>query len=536
VTAAELILRGAHRSGTPRSQLRSIVIVDGRIADLCDDRDARAWVGPRTSTVDLRGRTVTPGLVDSHFHPALGLSLASGTDLSGSSTPDQVRDALRSAPVGLGGWVLAWGLDPNALGDVPATAALLDDLLGARPAAVRLFDGHSALVSTEALRRAGVTGARTFASSSRIVCDERGHPTGLLLEEAAMSLVDAVVPRPDLASRRTALGQLFEAMAATGLTGGHVMDCDGDALELYRSLDEAGELPLRLRIAPWRRPEDDRDRVAEILALQGRGGRLWRVAGVKLFMDGTIDNGTAWLHEPDCHGESDRPYWRDPGDYSAAVHQLAAAGVPTATHAIGDAAVTHVLDTVAAIPPGGHALRHRVEHIETLPAEQVHRFAELGVVASMQPSHATDYTRADHSDNWSRRLGDTRADRAWRCADLLASGALLTLGSDWPIAPFDPRIVLAAAVLRRPYDRPDLAPVAPGQALTPVQALAGYTVAPALASGNARLGRIEVGACADLTVFGEDPLAVRPDQLPGLPVAMTVVDGVVRYRDAAVDS
>jgi hypothetical protein len=208
--------------------------------------------------------------------------------------------------------------------------------------------------------------------------------------------------------------------------------------------------------------------------------------------------------------------------------------VPTATHAIGDAAVSHVLDALATLPPGTPAPRHRIEHLETLPADQVPRFAALGVVASMQPSHATDYTRADHSDNWSRRLGTARADRAWRCADLLAAGALLTLGSDWPIAPFDPRIVLAAAVLRRPYDRPDLAPVAPGQALTVAQALAGYTRAPALVANGSgaggRAGLVEVGAPADLTVFDDDPLAVRPDQLPHLPVALTVVDGVIRHR------
>jgi predicted amidohydrolase YtcJ len=553
VRAADLILYGARPAGAAEGAPPvSVVVRDGRIAALCDEPDARRWAGPRTHTVDLRGRTLTPGLVDSHLHPALGMRLAAGTDLSGLRTPAQVRAALAAARPGPGGWVLGWGLDPNALGDEPAEATLLDGVLGAAPAAVRLFDGHSMLASTEALRRAGVTGPRRFASSSRIVCDSAGRPTGLLLEEAAMGLVDAVVPEPEFAARRAALAELFAAMAATGLTGGHVMDCDGDALELYADLERAGELPLRLRIAPWRRPEDDDRRVAELLALQGRRGRLWQVAGVKLFMDGTVDNGTAWLHEPDCHGESAHPYWRDPGDYTAAVHQLAALGVPTATHAIGDAAVGHVLDALATVPLGTPPLgtpplgtpplgtpppvgRHRVEHLETLPADQLPRFAALGVVASMQPSHATDYTRADHSDNWSRRLGTSRADRAWRCADLLAAGALLALGSDWPIAPFDPRIVLAAAVLRRPYDRPDLAPVAPGQALTPAQALAGYTRGPALVAGeDGGGGRVEAGAPADLTVFDDDPLAVRPDQLPHLPVALTVVDGVIRHRAPAL--
>jgi predicted amidohydrolase YtcJ len=122
------------------------------------------------------------------------------------------------------------------------------------------------------------------------------------------------------------------------------------------------------------------------------------VAAVKLFIDGTIDGGTAWLHDADCHGQSTAPYWKDPRDYTEAVRVLAQAGVQTATHAIGDAAVEHVLDTLAAVLPAGSAVRHRIEHIETLPPGQVPRFAELGVIASMQPSHAARYTRADHRD------------------------------------------------------------------------------------------------------------------------------------------
>jgi predicted amidohydrolase YtcJ len=320
-------------------------------------------------------------------------------------------------------------------------------------------------------------------------------------------------------------------MAAAGLTGGHVMDLNGDALALYEALDTDGELPLRLRLAPWRHPEDDASRVEELLALHGRSGRLWEVAAVKLFIDGTIDGGTAWLHEPDCHGQSTAPYWQDPRDFTEAVRVLARAGIQTATHAIGDAAVQHVLDTLAEVGPAGNAVRHRIEHIETLPSDQVPRFAELGVVASMQPTHATYYTRADHSDNWSRRLGDERADRAWRCRDIRDAGAIVTLGSDWPIAPFDPRGIMAAAQLRRPAERPDLGPVAPGQALTADQALHGYTAAPALAASAGHLsGRIATGYRADLTAFGASPLHTPAADLPDVPITLTVVDGTIRHR------
>jgi predicted amidohydrolase YtcJ len=310
------------------------------------------------------------------------------------------------------------------------------------------------------------------------------------------------------------------------------MDLDHDALALYDALDADGQLPLRLRLAPWRQPEDDAARVQELLALQGRSGRLWEVAAVKLFIDGTIDGGTAWLHEPDCHGQSTAAYWRDPRDYTEAVRVLAQAGIQTATHAIGDAAVQHVLDTLAKVVPSGSTVRHRIEHIETLPSDQVPRFAELGVVASMQPSHATDYTRADHSDNWSRRLGPERANRAWRCRDILQAGAILTLGSDWPIASYDPRSVMAAAQLRRPADRPDLSPITPDQALTARQALHGYTTAPALASSAGyHNGQIAPGYRADLTAFAASPLNTPAADLPAVPITLTTVDATIRHRD-----
>ena len=190
-----------------------------------------------------------------------------------------------------------------------------------------------------------------------------------------------------------------------------------------------------------------------------------------------------------------------------------------------------MLDTLECVTPKDSPVRHRVEHIETLPTDQVHRFAQLGVVASMQPTHATDYTKADHTDNWSERLGDERADNGWRCRDIREAGGVVTLGSDWPVAPYDPRGVLAAAQLRRPADRPDLAPVGPAQALTARQALSGYTRAPAIAAGmEATAGRLASSYLADLTVWGDDPLVVPPQELPHTPIRMTIVDGRICHR------
>lgn len=332
---------------------------------------------------------------------------------------------------------------------------------------------------------------------------------------------------------RARTADVLRAMAACGLTGGHAMDANGDSLAVHAELAAEDALPLRLRIAPWCRPETDDDAVAELIRLQGTGGALWRVAGVKLFMDGTIDNGTAWLETPDCHGESGHAHWPDPQRYTDVVAALHRAGVPTATHAIGDAAVRHVLDSVEkAQAESPDVVRHRVEHIETVPDDTVRRFGPLGVAASMQPTHCCEFTRADRTDNWSRRLGAERAGRAFRCRDLWEAGARVVLGSDWPIAPYPPLQVMAGARHRRPADL-SLPPHSPGQALTALQALQGMTVNPAWVAGEEdRAGRLAVGHRADLTVLADDPLKVADTDLAELPVLLTVVGGRITYRGA----
>jgi predicted amidohydrolase YtcJ len=507
----------------------------GRITCLGDDREVRALAGPGTTVIDLRGAVVTAGFTDGHIHPVSGAERTMGVDLSGCRDLTAVRAALAEAVAALepGGWLRGWGLDPNAFGDAPVASASLGPVLDGVPALIDLFDAHSLLASPRALELAGVDGPRRFEQAAEIVCDADGRPTGLMLEDAACEVVEAVAPKPTEAQLRARTAEVFRAMAAAGLTGGHAMDANGTSLTTLAALEDADALPLRLRVAPWCQPGADADAVRELIALQGTGGRRWRVAGVKLFMDGTIDNGTAWLERPDCHGESTHAFWPDPARYTEVIAELHRAGVPTATHAIGDAAVRHALDAVEKARAAGDAgVRHRVEHIETVPDDTVRRFAALGVAASMQPTHCCEFTRADHTDNWSRRLGEERAARAFRCRDLWEAGARVVLGSDWPIAPFPPLGVMAGARHRRPGDL-SLPPHGPEQALTPLQALQGITVNAAWAAGEEEAaGRLAVGHRADLTVLAGNPLDVADTDLAALPVVLTVVDGRPTHRAA----
>ncbi|MGW1176722.1 amidohydrolase [Kitasatospora sp. NPDC002543] len=525
----------------------ALAVVDGRIAALGDDRAIRALADPTTTVIDLKGAVVTPGLVDGHLHPVSGAELTHGLDLSGCTDLADVRAALAAEAGRLtpGAWLHAWGLDPNVFGGRPVESAALAPVLDGVPALLQLFDAHSMLASPRALELAGVDGPRGFDQAAEVVCDAQGRPTGLLLEDAACELVERAAPQPTRAERRDRLAAALRAMAATGLTGGHAMDANGDSLDLLAELDEADALPLRLRVAPWCQPGVDAEGLRALVEQQGRGGRLWRVDGVKLFMDGTIDNGTAWLEQPDDHGESTHAFWPEPAHYTHVVRELHRAGVPTATHAIGDAAVRHALDSIeqatnrtadrTATGPEARAVRHRIEHIETVPDAVIRRFAELDVIASMQPTHCCDFTRADHTDNWSRRLGEERADRAWRCRDLWDAGATVVLGSDWPIAAYSPLGVMAGARHRRPTRDLSQAPHNPGQALTAAEALLAMTANAAHAAGEERLaGRIAVGHRADLTVLGADPLTTPATELADVPVLLTVLAGRPTHRSAAL--
>nr|BFE82886.1 hypothetical protein GCM10020093_054870 [Planobispora longispora] len=485
---------------------------------------------------------VIPGLVDGHLHPVSGAELTQGLDLSGCADLDAVREALAREVRTLapGAWLHAWGLDPNVFGDRPVETAALAPVLDGVPALLQLFDAHSMLASARALELAGVDGPRAFAQAAEVVCDDAGRPTGLLLEDAACELVERAAPRPTRAERRARLAAALRTMAAAGLTGGHVMDANGESLALYAELDEAGELPLRLRVAPWCQPGVDADGLRALIEQQGTGGGLWRVEGVKLFMDGTIDNGTAWLERPDCHGESTHAFWPEPGAYTHVVGELHRAGVPTATHAIGDAAVRHVLDSVEkALTATGSSgkstgsARSGTGSSTSRPSPTPPCAASPSSASSRPCSPPTAATSPGPTTPTTGRAGSARSAPP-------APGAAATCGTPGPPSssaptgpsPPPPLGVMAGARHRRPSRDLTQPPHGPGQALTALEALQGMTLNPARAAGaEHEAGRLAVGCRADLTVLADDPLTTAATDLPDLPVLLTVLDGRPTHRD-----
>jgi hypothetical protein len=406
---------------------------------------------------------------------------------------------------------------------------LLDQAAGDGPMLLWALDLHTAFANADALARAAITGAMRFDDASIVVLDDAGRPTGELREMSAIEVVRRKMPEPTAPQRRGWYLDAIRRHNQVGLTAVHLMDGDPATVELLESLEQEGDLTLRVLLHQFVLPYTDDEQVDEMLRQRDRGGRRWSADGVKLMVDGVIDTGTAWLEQADTFGAGVDSMWPDFDAYRRRARQFHDAGFRIATHAIGDRAVREVLDVYAGLP-GGAAGRHRIEHIETAPDRTIARFAPERVTASMQPVHLR-WLKPDLTDPWSERAGHERCSHVMRSGDLSAAGALVVLGSDWPVAPFDPRFGIFAAQQRRAHDVEDPRPLGASRPLTGEETLAGYTVNPALAVGDALGGMLREGHRADLVGWGDDPATCPTADVVELPVHFTVVDGqVVHHR------
>lgn len=523
-----------HTMDDARPVATALAVRMGRIAAVGADDDILALRDGRTEWIDLAGRCVTPGLVDAHVHfHGLALSLQNA-DLDGARSLDEALERIRLFAAGEpgrgdGAWLLGrgWSQDAWPTRAFP-TAAQLDAIVAGRPVFLSHKSGHAAWVNTRALRLFGIDKMTPDPPGGQIQRDSEGQPTGILFEEA-IALVADRIPRPSEVELLVAMRRAQLHCWERGLTGMH--DFDGrDCFRALQALHLAGDLGLRFvkNIPVYRL-----DHALGVGLRTGFGDDWLRIGGVKIFADGALGSRTAAMIAP-YEGEPDNYgiVVTDKEDMLEKASAASAGGLSVTVHAIGDRANHDVLDVYAAVrdeeaKAGRARLRHRLEHVQVLHPTDVRRLAQLDVIASMQPIHATsDMEMADRY--WGERA---RLSYAWRA--VLDSGAALVFGSDAPVETVDPIAGIHAAVTRR---RADGAPGPDGwypeERLTASEALRAYTWAAAYTSGRlADLGSITAGKLADLTVIDRDLLGVAGDEIRDLQVAATIAGGEFRYRN-----
>jgi predicted amidohydrolase YtcJ len=516
-TAADLILTDARvqtlerdREG-PEPDAEAVAVRDGQVVRVDSAYEVEFLEAAGTTVVDLDGRTLLPGFIDAHTHLEMVGRRAREADLGDATGPAACLDRLRARRDETDGWVLGLAYDESRWADSRYLRREdLDEVSTDRPVAAFREDMHLASVNSVALDRHGAD------LPERDVRRESGEPTGVLVEDALDTVWEAIGADPG--RTREYLRAAQETANRRGVTAVHDMVRHSHAPRVYRELDRADELTLRVRINYW---SDHLDAVLETGLRTGHGSDRVRTGAIKSYTDGSIGGRTARLSEPYADtdagdetetgsGDADenRGEWVvPPADLADLVERVDDAGLQMTTHAIGDAAIAATLDAYE----GTDGERHRIEHVEVLTDDLVERLASSDAVVSAQPNFLK---WAREGGLYADRLGDERRRHSNRFRTLADRGVELAFGSD--CMPLDPLFGIAQAV-----DAP-----APEQRLSVFEALRAYTHGAARAGFDEdRMGTITSGNCADLVVLDESPWTA--EHIADIDVAMTVVGGEI---------
>jgi predicted amidohydrolase YtcJ len=534
---ADLVLRGGKVFVSAGSVTSAIAIRGERVAAI--GQDAERLIGPSTRVVELNGRLVTPGMNDAHCHFAAGGVSMLEVDLRGASSLAEIESRVRAAAAKAspGEWITGRGWDQTRLrpADLDAsgwpTKATLDRAAPAHPVYLRRVDGHTGWANSRALELAGISRATPDPKGGEIVRNARGEPTGIL-KETAKDLMDGAVPPPSPERLRRGILAALDLAARTGVTSVQT-EIKAEDVDVYRALRSEGRLTVR--VYGWFPLTTDTVRELQRRDIKAATGDAWlRLGLVKAYADGTLGSRTAYMLEPYTDDPSTRGIQRiPPAEMDALVLAADQAGLQVAVHAIGDAANREVLDSIerAQKTTGRRGARHRIEHAQVLDAADIPRFAQLGVVASMQPTHATSDMR------WAEdRIGHARAQEgayAWR--KLLLANARIAFGTDFAVEPLDPVEGLYSAVTRQSRQRPGTPPGGwlPEEHLSIDEGIALYTAGSAYAEfQEADKGVLEPGKLADLVVWDRDLLTVPPQDILQVKPALTIVGGRAVYESS----
>ncbi len=532
---ADLVLRGGKIvTVNPRQpQAEAIAILGSRIARVGSAREIEALIGPGTRVIELNGRLVVPGFIESHGH-LLGLGQSRLIlDLRGTKSAEEVAEqvARKVREVRPGEWIIGRGWDQNnwPTREFP-THEELDRVAPHNPVYLTRVDGHAAWVNRRALELAGITRETADPPGGRVIRDAQGRPTGVLIDRA-MNLVARHIPPRRREENKQALLLAIEECLRAGITSFHDAGASREAIELYKELLREGKLPLRLYVMISGRDEallrEYWQRGPEI----GLGDSQLTIRAIKLVADGALGSRGAALLEP---------YADEPGhtgllllseeEISRIARQALAAGFQVNTHAIGDRANRVVLNAYERALrefPNVRDHRFRIEHAQILDEADIPRFARLGVIASMQAIHAT----SDMS--WvPARIGEARArEGAYVWRKLLDSGARIANGSDAPVEPVNPLFGFYAAITRQDERGNPPGGWYPDQRMTREEALRSFTLDAAYAAFEEQLkGSLEPGKLADLVVLSRDIMTIPPSEILRTEVDITLVGGRIVYE------
>ncbi|HZH32965.1 MAG TPA: amidohydrolase [Pyrinomonadaceae bacterium] len=506
---------------------------------------ARAYTGART--VNLRGRLVTPGFNDAHLHFINGGLSLLRVELVGarSLAEAQARIAAKVRELPPGAWILGRGWDHTLWGGEWPTKADLDAVAPNNPVFVQRVDGHVSWTNTLALRQAGVTRETPAPEGGEILHDAGGQPTGILKETAA-TLVGRIVPEPSRAERMQAAERALAEARRYGITSIH--DNSGyEATELYRELLQAGKLTVR--VAEWGNFEDPVEKLKaqrlEFASFKIDPLRI-RLTALKGYVDGTLGSRTAAMLAPFADDPHNSGIPRRPlEELTRMIIERHNAGFQIALHAIGDRANRMALDGFETaldqrsgvnskmtadekylnrVP--GAFIRHRIEHSQVVAPSDFARFRSLGVIASMQPSHAISDKR------WAQdRLGEYRVQGAYAWHMMRSFGVRVAFGTDWPVEPINPYLGLYAAVTRRSTEGDPVGGWWPQERLSIADAIRCYTAEPAFASFEEKdKGQIAPGMLADLVVHSRDLLTIKPEEILQTEAVLTILGGRVVHE------
>ncbi|MCA1900310.1 MAG: amidohydrolase [Chloroflexi bacterium] len=527
MSKSDFIIRNARvfTSDEANPRAEAVAVKGNRIVFVGTNEGVKEFQGESTRVIDGKGGTLTPGFIDSHFHLLWGSIWMGAAQLYDAKTKDDVRASLQSfsAENKTSEWVDGRGVKYG----IVSTRQELDEMVPDRPVYINAYDGHTSWANTKALELAGILQpGKEAPGNGVIVRDENGLATGEL-RETAMDLVANLIPPPSEARKRELLKLAMKKINATGVTSVHNMNGDLNELQFFAAAEDAGEMTVRVYVPYHVKPETTEADLSEAVEMAKLQGDFARGGCVKFFMDGVWESYTALNLEP----YADNPEAKPEGIYSAEhFNRMATAcdklGLQMFTHCCGDGAVRRALDGYEAAQKvnGKRDSRHRVEHIEVIHMDDLPRFKQLGVIASMQTSHAP--FSANEGDVWLERTGPQRWGRSFAWRDILNAGAHLILGSDWTVAPFDPIFNLHVAMNRKKWSPQD-----PDQTLTLEECILGYTRNAAYGEFKENeKGKIKEGYLADLVLFTHDLFALPKEEILTAKAALTMVDGKAVFK------